>query len=162
MSPVEIVKLPMQLLGGKGISLQSERVSTSFFESRSDGCEWREKEEFWVLESGFNWPFRGWLSDKVAVYVRFLYNGCDVSNARLHLSSKSFIKWYNDKASFQISATGLASKLRGPSGCREGCEGSTIVEFDVALVANFDFVRTHNRFWTVRIVADGTVQFIER
>lgn len=162
MSPVEIIKLPIEVLGGKGISLQSDHVSTSFFESSSDSCEWREKEELWVLESGFNWPFRGWLSDKVAVQVRFEYNGCDVNNARLNLSSKSFIKWYNDKASFQISATGAASRLRGPSGCTAGCEGSAIVEFDVALAANYDFVQTYNRFWTVRIVADGTVHVTER
>jgi hypothetical protein len=98
-SPIEIVKLPLEVLGGKGISLQSDHVSTSFFESASDPCQWHEKDEVWVIESGYNWPFRHWLADKVAVHVRFEYNGCDVNNAWLTLSSTSFIKWYNDKAS---------------------------------------------------------------
>jgi hypothetical protein len=162
MSPVEIVKLPLEVLGGKGISLQSDHASTSFFESASDRCQWHEKDEIWVIECGYNWPFRHWLADKVAVHVRFEYNGCDINNARLTLSSTSFIKWYNDKASFQISATGAASKLRAPSGCTEGCEGSVVVEFDVALAASYDFVQTGNRFWTASIGANGTVEFVER
>jgi hypothetical protein len=60
MSPVELVELPLEVLGDKGMSLQGDRVSTRFFESASDRCRWHEEDEVWVIESGYNWPFTGW------------------------------------------------------------------------------------------------------
>ena len=162
MSPVEIVKGATEVFGDKGISLKSDHVSTSFFPCNTEQCEWRSETKLWRVHTGFNWPVRRWLAYDLWILVLFEHNGCDINNARLALSPKSFNKWYNDKAKFQLSAEGAASKLNGSSGCKQCCQASAVVDFDVSLVASYDFVRTDNMFWTVRIHGDGTVKIIKR
>jgi hypothetical protein len=162
MSPVEIVKGVTEVFGDKGISFKTDYVSTSFSQCNPEQCGWRAVSRIWRVHSGYNWPLRRWLAYDLWILVLFEHNGCDIHNARLVLSPKSFNKWYNDKAKFQFSAEGAASKLNGSSGCEQCCKASAIVDFDVSLAINYDFVKTDNMLWTVSIHGDGTVKIIKR
>ena len=157
-SLVEVAKGATELLAGKGFTLQSDYVTTKFSKCKPNECPWKKKEVLQRLDSGYNWPFRGWLADEVWVLILFEYDGCDVNNARLTLSPKSFSKWYNDKALFSISAKGAASRITEASGCLVCCERAAVVEFDVYLDSRYDLVKADVLRWTVRLSGNGSVQ----
>src|SRR5882762_1902929 len=81
-SLVEVAKGATELLAGKGFTLQSDYVTTKFSKCKPNECPWKKKEVLQRLDSGYNWPFRGWLADEVWVLILFEYDGCDVNNAR--------------------------------------------------------------------------------
>jgi len=155
---VDITKSLPETLGGKGFTLQSDYVTTRFSKCNSIECPWQKKEYLWCLSKGFNWPFYKWLADEVWVYVIFEYDGCDVNNARLTLSPKSYSKWYNDKTVFNIFAKGGVSRIDENSGCSSCCERAAVVEFDVSLDIRYDFAKVDNLQWTVRLSGNGQIQ----
>jgi hypothetical protein len=73
MSTIEITKGAIEAFGGKGISLQSDRFSTTQHACSEDVCEWKEQRIFWVVEKGYNWPFRGWSAFEVSVKTPCTY-----------------------------------------------------------------------------------------
>lgn len=161
MGAAEIAKGLVESLGRKGYSLQSDAVTTHFSDCKSGVCSWKSKSELWLVMSGYNWPFRRWISDELYLMILFEYDGCDINNARLALSAKSHTAWYNDKATFSITAKGAASRLTAESGCPTCCKRAAIVEFDVTLDSKYDFVETNVQRWTVRLSANGDIQITE-
>jgi len=155
--PVTILKGLGEAFTGKGVTLTSDAVSTNVHNCAGDVCPWHYREQEWVLLEVANWPFRRWVAAKIVLLVAFEYNGCDLTNARCRLASKTFNRWYNDGAKYTVTATGGASKIAGLSGCPNCDASSTCVEFDVQLNRSWDWIRTAGDSWRLRICGDGTM-----
>jgi hypothetical protein len=155
--PFSIVKGIVDTFSGKGISLTTEKVSTAEHSCDSHQCAWKSREHTWVACRGTVPPFRGLLGARIVLVIAFEYNGCDINNARLRISDRSFNKWWNDSAKYVITATGGLSKIAGPTGCPECCVSSTCVEFDVDINIAFDWTSTDRISQVVRICGDGSV-----
>lgn len=157
---IEIISGIKDALSGKGITLFTDKVSAVIHNCLpTSNCEWKEKDVIWSVESGYMYmsPFRNWKVAKLDIYISFEHNGCDVNNARLRLSTKNYISWYNDRTTLSVKATGNVSKISGASGCPKCCTKSTCVIFDVQIDTAWDFVRVKGESWQVRICGDGNV-----
>lgn len=156
-----IVKGAVEAFAGKGVTIDADPAS-AVLHNCSHNCPWYYREqEFTLLEVaniGFSrWQ---WLAARIIVLISFEWNGCDVNNARVRISPKTFNKWYNDSAKYEITAKGAVSKIGGPSGCQECCGSSSCVEFDVQLNRSWDWMRTAVDSWRIRICGDGSASII--
>ncbi len=154
---ISIIKGVTDALSGKRISLTSDHVSTDFYKCDTTKCQWKEKDEPWLISSANMWPIKRWRVAELHVYISFEYNGCDINNARLRLANETFMKWYNDRATYKVAAQGSASRLRGDSGCPKCCSQSACVVFDVQIAATWDFIRSGVESYEVKICGDGSV-----
>jgi hypothetical protein len=158
---VSIVKGVVEAFAGKGVALTTDAVSTDVHKC-SDNCPWYYREREWILCEAANAGFSHWhwLAARIIVVIAFEWNGCDVNNARFRISPKTFNKWYNDSAKYEVTARGAGSKLSASSGCPECCGSSACVEFDIHLSQSWDWMRTAVDSWRVRICGDGSVSIV--
>jgi hypothetical protein len=159
LSPViEVIKGVAESFSGKSMTLKSDRVSSRVHKCAKGLCKWQTKREDWLINRRKNWPFRSWFAAEVWVQIVFEYDGCDVHNARLVPSSKSYSRWYNDKSTFDIVAEGALSKIADTTGCRDCCEEAAVVEFDVTLNIMCDYIRTDQQYFQVTLSGNGSVK----
>jgi hypothetical protein len=156
-SVFEVIKGVAEAFSGKSMTLTSDRVSTRLHKCNKKECPWQQQNLECRLIRKYNWPFKSWGAAELWVRVLFEYDGCDVHNARLVPCSKSYNKWYNDKSTFVVVATGALSKFTRPSGCKACCTEAALITFDVAVDVLSDYLRTQQRFFEVTIAADGFV-----
>jgi hypothetical protein len=155
---VEVIKGVAESFSGKSMTLKSDRISPKVHNCAKGLCPWQKKREDWLIHRRKNWPFKSWYAAEVWVQIAFEYDGCDIHNARLLPSSKSYSRWYNDKSTFDIVAEGKLSKITDKTGCKECCEESAMVEFDVTLNLMCDYVRTDQLYFQVTLSGNGSIQ----
>jgi hypothetical protein len=151
------IKGAVEAFGGKGVTITPNSKSTNIH--NCENCPWKFHEREWVALTAAMLGFSrwNWLAAKIVLTIAFEYNGCDVNNARVRVSEKTFNKWFNDSARYDIKVSGEVSKLLGESGCPDCCGRSACVEFDVDIDRSCDWVRTKTYSWRLRICGDGSV-----
>lgn len=150
----------VSIVSGKSIKLTSDRVSSPLPHATPGDCPWRRITRELVLSEGWAWPLPI-LADRIVLNLRFEYNGCQLHAVGFSLSEKCVNRWFNDSASFEITALGHSSNIGGPTGCPAGCSQSSCVEFQITLVSTFDWARLTVLTWEVRILGNGDV-FVTR
>ncbi len=162
MPSVDVVKGLIEVFKDKGISVQSDRVSTNQYPCAPNKCPWSRTDYLWKMDETVNWPFRSWRAAEIYARIVFEYNGCDINDAHLEGSSRSYSRWYNDSAKFEIIARGGASRQQAKNtGCAACCSNASIIRFDVSLVVKWDIARIDERVWAVEISADDHVTILE-
>lgn len=160
-SVLEVIKGVAEAFSGKSMTLTSDRVSTRLYKCDKKKCPWQQQSIECRLIRKYNWPIKSWGAAELWVRVVFEYDGCDIHNARLVPCSKSYNKWYNDKSTFAVNATGALSKMTRPTGCKECCDEAAVIKYDVTVDVLSDYVRNDQRFFEVTIAADGFVDVQE-
>lgn len=157
MDPIEIIKGIKEIIGGGDFTVTSDRITTNQHECDSEKCPWQEKIHKWKVASSYNWPFTGWLASEFYLVAAFEYNGCDVKNGRILLSSDSWIGVLADGRSYEATAKASGSGIPGLSGCEECCEKSTYVKFDVQYESSSSLGSTSGGSFIVTMCGDGNI-----
>lgn len=150
-----IIRDVKQVFGGKGFSLTSDHVTTKL--CKPCKCEWKKK--IHIIHVHYSRVFiTNIRCSQLDLAVIFEYNGCDLNDAHIAISTSSFISWYMDSTTYSLSAKGSESKLEGKSGCPACCDKSKQIVFEIALTFTTDWgVTVVPATIEVTISGDGTV-----
>lgn len=118
--------------GGFIWELLEQPFSTEIDCSEHD-CSLKRIEREILLLTSCNLWFDNWIASEVWIRVVAEVDGCNVLNARILPSSKSYIAWYIPrKYTIIANKVSISNIPAGFSGCEDCCELAKCIEFDLS------------------------------
>jgi hypothetical protein len=102
-------------------------------------CPSQHKTYIWKAHEAVDLIFRfSWMELYLGVY--WVYDGCNVKNAYIFVSTKSFIRWLADSSSYKIKVRGeTTTEKSSMTGCKDCCDKAKCVVFHVDVTATADW-----------------------
>jgi hypothetical protein len=102
-------------------------------------CRTRHKVYTWLAHESVDLILRfHWSELYLGVYWE--YDGCNVENAYIFVSTKSYIRWLADSDSYTIKVRGeVTSEVSDSTGCAQCCKYAKCVVFHIDVTFNADW-----------------------
>jgi hypothetical protein len=138
------VLLAKHEFSGKGINYSAmPHLEAGQSDCRESGCKYRHISKQWLFGWVEHWAISSWHHSELWLTIVAAVDGCNVRQANIYVSGKSFIKVYADQVVWNVSVIGCESVDMGVSDCRDCCIEAACVDFDVLVNLDYNFIANH-------------------
>lgn len=144
--------------GGFVWEILSTPLSTNIDCSDCD-CSVKRIDREIKLVSSCNLWFDNWIASEVWIRLIAEIDGCNVKNARILPSSKSYIAWYIPrKYTINLNRANISAIAASFSGCENCCELAKCIDFDVTCSAQSWIGNDVSLSVIIRLCGNGIMQ----